>query len=325
LVSNVTSVSAQASWQAGGTPAPGTSYTVIYGQLGFNPSFGAQVTTSTTTAIISGLFVNTDYCYYVRQQCGGGAGTSPLAGPFCFRTAASGTAPFNDNPCGAVSLTLTPSGSPLQPVASTTLGSTTTTLSGITLPVCSPATAPRDVWFTMLPAFGAVSVTFTLTGAPAGMVRVYTTPNCANGFFTLVACRSSGASNVGLTSMTFPVTQGVRYYVAVSGYNNLDNQGAFTIAGSNTLSAARPQAETGALVVFPNPSNTGQLTLRLASAHAAGQATLFNALGQEVLRKAMPAGILEQTLRTSGLATGLYTLRVTVGDEVLTRKVVLEQ
>ena len=76
------------------------------------------------------------------------------------------------------------------------------------------------------------------------------------------------------------------------------------------------------LSVYPNPSNTGSLTLRL-DAPAAGTATLYNALGQPVLSQALAAGA-EATLPVRGLAAGLYTLRVQTGGAVLTRKVVLE-
>lgn len=75
--------------------------------------------------------------------------------------------------------------------------------------------------------------------------------------------------------------------------------------------------------MYPNPSNTGQLTMRLSGLNGVGQAALLNALGQVVSTKNL-SGTTEQTMSTRGLATGLYTLRVTVAGQVLTRKVVLE-
>jgi hypothetical protein len=123
--------------------------------------------------------------------------------------------------------------------------------------------------------------------------------------------------------MTFPVTPGQRYYLAVSGYANGDTPGGFTIAASNTLTNTRLQAETSALVVFPNPSNTGQLTMRLQRSAASGQATLLNTLGQTVLYVSVALGTTNQVLRTTGVAAGIYTLHVTVDKQVLTGKVVL--
>ncbi|MFD2721648.1 fibronectin type III domain-containing protein [Hymenobacter monticola] len=316
--------SAVLSWQPGGTPAAGTTYTVEFGPQGFTQGTGTTVAATGTTLTITGLTVSTQYCFYVRQNCPAPSGSSAFAGPFCFQTTTAPPAPANDDPCGAATLTLSASGSPLQPVSGTTVGATTSVQPGIGLPTCGPATTPGDVWFSMTPAAGITAVRLTITGAPAGMVRVFTAPSCSSGPFTLVSCQSSGAANttVGTVNLT-GLAAGQRYYVAVSGYANSDTPGAFTIAGA-TVTAARVHAESGSLLVFPNPSNTGQLTMRLSGLHGAMQATLLNALGQVVYKQSLPNGTTEQMLNTHGLATGLYTLRVVVGEEVLTRKVVLE-
>jgi hypothetical protein len=161
-----------------------------------------------------------------------------------------------------------------------------------------------------------------MTGTPAGMVRLYSSPSCSAGPFTLVTCQGSGASTAGLPTMTATgLTPGQRYYVAVSGYGGASLTGSFTIAG--TALATKVQAESKALLVYPNPSNTGQLTLRLSNL-GKGEATLLNALGQQVRTQALSSSTAEQTISTRGLATGVYTLRVQIGDDVLTRKVVLE-
>jgi hypothetical protein len=157
------------------------------------------------------------------------------------------------------------------------------------------------------------------------MVRVYASPSCSAGPFALVSCAASGANN---TALSAPVTAtgltvGTRYYIAVSGYGSSDTAGAFTITPTAGVLAARAQADSDALLVYPNPSSTGQLTLKLSGINAAGQATLLNALGQ-VVRTTALTGTAEQTLPTRGLATGVYTLRVEANGQVLTRKVVLE-
>ena len=110
--------------------------------------------------------------------------------------------------------------------------------------------------------------------------------------------------------------------MAVSGFGSSDNTGAFTVSATNLLGTQGP-LNTEALVVYPNPSATGQLTLRLSGVAGSGQATLLNALGQVVLTKLL-APATEQVLSTKGLATGIYTLRVSIGGQVLTRKVMLE-
>jgi hypothetical protein len=311
----ITNTTAVLNWSA--TTGTGSTFTVIYGPTGFTPPSGTGSTTltgiTTQTTTLTGLQANTAYQFYVQQVCGGFNGSSTLTGPISFTTPL--TPPTNDDPCGATAFGTTA-------VTGSNVGATTT--AGPTNPVCSTASAPKDVWFSFVPT--ATSTALTLTGAPAGTVRVYSGASCS-ATLTLLTCSSSGANN---TALTAPVnvtglTAGTRYYVAVSGYGSNDTAGSFTIAGTNlaTPTATRVQADTDALLVYPNPSSTGQLTLKLSGINGAGQASLLNALGQVVLTKNL-TGTAEQTLSTRGLAAGLYTLRVAAGAQVLTRKVVLE-
>ena len=324
--SGITATGATLSWQPVGTPAPGTTYSLEYGLQGFTLGSGTIVAGLTSpTRAVTLLAPNTTYCFYVRQMCGGTAGTSVYAGPFCFTTPAATPTPANDDPCGALALTLTTASGPGQTVLGTNVGATTSTQAGLGSPTCSANPTPRDVWFTMVPAPGTTAITLSLSGAAAGMVRVFTAPSCSAGPFALVACQSSGAPNTGLSSMSLTgLVPGRTYYVAVSGYGPNDTPGSFSLEGTNGPLATRPRAETNALLVYPNPSNTGQLTLRLRGTSGQGEAVLLNAIGQSVLSFRVPAGTAEQVLVTKGLATGVYTLRLVVGTQVLTRKVVLE-
>jgi hypothetical protein len=223
------------------------------------------------------------------------------------------TAPTNDEPCGALAIgTGVLNGS--------NLGASTSLQPGISLPACSPANSPRDVWFTITPSGTSTALTFT--GSAAGMVRVFSSPSCAAGPFAQLLCAGTAPNtSVGTVNVT-GLTARQRYYVAVSGFGSADAPGSFTVAGTNLL-GSRAQAESPALVVYPNPSSTGQLALRLAAGHPAGRATLLNALGQAVLHQALTTAP-EQALSTRGLAAGVYTLRVQLGNQTLTRKVVLE-
>ena len=312
-VTNLTSTSTTINWSV--PVATGSTFTVIYGPTGFNPQTGGTTLPNITaqSVALTGLASNTAYQVYVQQVCGSFNGSSTLSTVFSFSTPL--TATNNDEPCNAVLLGNTV-------LNGTNVGATTSIQNGINTPACSPAATPKDVWFMMTPS--GTTTTLTLTGNPAGMVRVFTTPDCAAGLFTQVFCLASGANNTALSGpVVIPgLTAGQRYYVAVSGYGSSDTPGSFTIVGTSLL-ASKAQAETNALVVFPNPSNTGQLTLRLSGLNGGGQATLLNALGQVVLTKTL-TGTVEQTLTTRNLATGMYTLRVTVAGQVLTRKVVLE-
>jgi hypothetical protein len=309
---NVTNTTATLSWQAP-SPAPtGATYELEYGVQGFTQGTGTAVIGLTNpTYALTNLQANTTYCFYVRTNCGTTNGSSSYVGPICFTTPL--TVPNNDEPCGAITLgTTTLTGS--------NVGSTTSFQNGIPLPTCSSAQQPKDVWYAFTAT--ATSMTFNMTGTAAGLVRVFSSPSCSAGPFTQVACQASAGSNQSVGRVVVPgLTTGTRYYLAVSGYGSADTPGSFTVLG--TVTGTRAQAETDALVVYPNPSNTGQLTLRLGALTGAGQATLLNALGQVVATKNL-TGTAEQTMSTRGLATGLYTLRVTIAGQVLTRKVVLE-
>ena len=306
----LTNTTANVSWSAVSS-GTGSTYTVIYGPTGFSPpGSGTSVTGITgTSTTLTGLTANTAYQFYVRQICGGFNGSSVLTGPFSFATTLA--APANDEPCGAITLTG-------NTISGSNVGATTSFQNGINLPACSSAQAPKDVWF----AFTATGTTKSLavTGTAAGLVRVFTSPDCVAGPFAMVFCQAGASNNQNAGALNITgLTAGTRYYLAVSGYGSSDTTGPFAVL------AAKTQAETNALLVFPNPSATGQLTLRLSGPGlaGAGQASLLNALGQVVLIKALN-GTAEQVLSTRNLAAGLYTLRVAVAGQILTRKVVLE-
>ena len=309
----LTNTTALATWS--GTLSAGSTYSVIYGANGFIPTATGTTISGLTanTATLTGLSPTTAYQFYVQQICGGFNGSSTLAGPFSFTTPL--TAPTNDDPCGATALSATP-------VSASNVGSTTTVTGNMNLPACAGGQQPADVWFAFTAS--ATTSTITLTGSAAGTLRVYSSPSCSAGPFNSVFCVGSGANN---TAFAAPVAVtglavGQRYYVAVSGYGSSDTRGAFTIAATNVL-ATRAKTNSSALSVFPNPSTTGQLTLRL-NGLGASQATLLNALGQRVRTLSLPAGQAEHTLTTQGLAAGVYTLRVQAGNEAFTQKVVLE-
>jgi hypothetical protein len=308
----LTGNTAAISWSA---PAvSGSTFTVVYGPSGFSPTGTAGTTVTGLTGMsttLTNLSPSTAYCFYVQQVCSGTNGSSNLIGPVCFTTPLG--APANDEPCGALALGSTT-------ITSSNSGATTSAQNGILTPACSPAALPKDVWFSFAPA--GTTASLTLTGTAAGMVRVFTSPNCTAGPFNQVFCQGVGNNtNVGPVALS-GLTPGQTYYVAVSGYGGSDPAGSFTVAATNIL-AAHAAAEAEALRVFPNPSGTGQLTLHLGVSHGVGQATLLNTLGQ-VVRAQRLSEATEQTLSTTGLAPGLYTLHVTLPGQAFTRKVMLE-
>ncbi|MBD2766914.1 fibronectin type III domain-containing protein [Hymenobacter sp. BT664] len=314
--SNATQNGATLSFALGGG---GGTATLIYGPAGFDPATsGTSVVGATSPLTLTTLQPSTAYQFYVRQNCGGAAGTSPLAGPINFATT-----PTNDDPCAAIVL---PLNSTCVPLNTTNLGATITTSPSVSASACTGVNfTPRDVWFSFTTAAtgpGSTAVRISVTGSSASIVQALRGTSCT-GPFVNVRC-VGGQSNVAapaldLTSLTASTT----YWVRVHTFQFNDLLGAFSIcATASTVSAARAQAEADGLLVSPNPSASGEFTLHRSSAQA-GEASLFNALGQCVLRQSLrPAA--EQTVDARSLAPGLYTLRVAAGGQVLTRRVVLE-
>ena len=313
-VTNVTNTTAQLNWIAPAGSTAGITYDLEYGPQGFTLGSGTVVTGLTATSFqLTNLTASRPYSFFVRRNCGTTNGASAYVGPTSFTTPL--TAPLNDEPCGAVALVT-------GTVNSSTVGATTSSQTGISTPSCAGGALPKDVWFRFSPS--GTSTTLTITGTAAGALRVFTAPDCATGPFTQVFCQGASASNTGFTApIVVPgLTPGQRYYAAVSGFASADLGGAFTLTATALL-ANRPQVNAAALLVYPNPSNTGQLALRLNGLSGNGNATLLNALGQVVRTQKLNLAN-EQTLTTRGLATGVYTLRVQAGADVFTRKVVLE-
>lgn len=75
-----------------------------------------------------------------------------------------------------------------------------------------------------------------------------------------------------------------------------------------TATAAPRPART--LLVYPNPSASGQLTLALAGPPATAELRIYNALGQLMVRRKLPATTQPLPLDLSGLPVGVYLLRV---------------
>ncbi|GAA4384117.1 hypothetical protein GCM10023186_26000 [Hymenobacter koreensis] len=322
IARSVTSSTAVLEWA--GAASSTATFTVEYGLSGFTVGTGTVVTNITgLTTTLTNLAANTNYCYYVKQVCApGSTSTSQNAGPICFRTAP--TAALNNEPCGAPALTVNASGA-ITPVSGSNVGATFTSLPGIVTPACSPANAPRDIWYTLTMPANTTSLAFGMTGAATGMVRLYTAATCSTAF-TQVACRASSGANQSVGNVTFTgLTAGTTYYLAISGYGNGDTQGNFTLG---TVLSNRRSLSTGVVDVFPNPTSSGELSVRISGAGAArnGQATLINALGQVMRTQPLTLtnGGVEQKLSTVGLSTGVYTLRLQVGQELVTRQVVVE-
>lgn len=160
--------------------------------------------------------------YYVRVW--GNAGTSGT-----FNICAVSLA--NDDPCGAVALTV---GSSCTNTATTNLYATSST--GIPAPGCGNYTT-GDVWYTFVaPASGKTTVTTSANGLTDSGVAIYTATACS-GTFTLVSCSGNGNGNMGSIAST-GLTAGQTYYVRAWGESGA--QGTFNICAFEPIANDDP-------------------------------------------------------------------------------------
>ncbi|MDJ0367901.1 T9SS type A sorting domain-containing protein [Hymenobacter sp. H14-R3] len=104
-------------------------------------------------------------------------------------------------------------------------------------------------------------------------------------------------------------------------------QGRFTVTFSATALAATPAALAAAVSLYPNPA-TAQVAVSLPGVAGAStvQADVLDALGRVVLRQqaSLPASGTTLTLPTAQLPSGVYVVRLTAGEVVLSRRLTIQ-
>jgi hypothetical protein len=144
--------------------------------------------------------------------------------------------PANDNPCGAVVLTV---GATCTLTAATNVGATGT--AGIPAPGCAAYTS-GDVWFSFVaPASGNVLAQTTANSLTDGGMALYSATACA-GTFTLIECDDNdGAGNMADIQRT-ALIPGTTYYLRVWG--NAGATGTFNICVRSLLANDDPCGAT---------------------------------------------------------------------------------
>jgi hypothetical protein len=171
--------------------------------------------------------------YYLRvYHSGTGSGTTPVngtttltsAGYFYIGVYATPTPPVNDDPCGAVNLTVanTCTNYTDNTVTSTTsiLSSTTTTSNGIAAPTCAGAgTSVNDVWFkfTATSANALISVTPVAGFDAAFQVDSIVSGTCGGNNLVLnpIVCVNAGTTGAVETTIFSNLVVGHIYYIRV--------------------------------------------------------------------------------------------------------------
>jgi len=173
-------------------------------------------------------------------------------------------------------------------------------------------------------AFTAATVLALNVGVPAAGTYTLAAAELANLPAGLTATLRDAA-----TGQLTPLAAGTAYSFSVTA-----SEAATLLTGRFTLqfSSASPLATAASLVatevtVYPNPAH-GRFTVLVPAVAAAPavQAELLNTLGQVVRRQSasLPAAGATLTVETTGLAAGVYTLRLTAGASTLAKRVVLQ-
>lgn len=314
-VGSITNTSATLTFTAG---AANTSYTVTYFPTA-TPAATQTLTPAPTASpiVIPGLAPATAYTVRIAAVCAAGSNSGTTQGTF---TTLAGPPPANDNPTGAIALVVS---NICVPVAGTNVNATTTTPVGYPNPPATPcgvASSPRDVWYSFNSG-NSTGVRLTVTGNPAGLVRVFSATSNA-GPFTQVVCSAGATTNsVAAPANATGLRTNTVYYVSVAGYGSTDITGPFTICATSLMSSNRAALSGGQLALYPNPASASvALGLPGLPAVRSARVEVINALGQVLRTQTVATSPLgnEATLDIAGLATGLYTVRVQAGAETAT-------
>ena len=232
--------------------------------------------------------------YYVRvYHAGTGSSQAPTAGT---TTAEAGMPDFsicvnevvpppsNDDPCGAVPLTVGTSCTPYSdnslPSNTSFLTATTTTVSGVTTPSCTGAGASvNDVWFSFVaPGSGAVNVDITPVAGVNPAVQIYSaTGSCpATLALTSIGCVNGAGTGSAELVVASSLTPGATYYIRV--YQHPSGTGGAPVSNSQfSICVYAPLPSCPATFTPTNGANTClSTTSTLLSWTAATNATGYD-------------------------------------------------
>jgi hypothetical protein len=174
------------------------------------------------------------------------------------------------------------------------------------------------LWFTFTPVTsGTVDIVLSnVAGTFDPQMDIYS-GSC--GTFSCVASADTGGAGGGESIIAQAVTAGTQYFINVGYYSGINNlpEGSFDISVTGTFTLGIDIMDTNAFTYFPNPVKN---TLQLNAQSNIQNVSIFNMLGQEVLRTA-PNNV-NSTVDMSALQTGAYFVKVTINDRTETVRVI---
>ena len=317
LAASVTSATeADISWDAGNTPAE-TAWEYVVQAPGTGAPAGAGTATTSNPTSLTGLTDGNSYEFYVRADCGGGT-FSAWSGPFEWLQVLP---PANDDLCNAQPIALDTTGTSGD---YTTVGATSEASEPVA--ACFNAGINGSVWFSfMAPASGEVEVSTDYTGGTLTdtEIAVYDAAGvtCSD-LSTLGAelgCDQDSGTDEDFNSVLAltGLTPGGTYYVQVDRWGTAAD-GTFGIQVFDQVTLGTSDVENeSAFTYYPNPV---QNTLTLNAQNTIENITMYNMLGQEVLR-ANPNNV-DSELDMSSLQNGTYFVKVTIANVTKTIRVI---
>jgi hypothetical protein len=308
------------------TLAAGASTTVTFAAF---PATNAGTNTLTVTVPTDGVATNNTQTYTQQVQATTFAVADPNQG------ATNGSVGFTSS-AGAAA------GTGIFAVKYTATAARTVTAVNAWLDG-APASVGRTVYAVVLSSTGAIlgrTPDYVIQTADIGAYKAFTfaTPVAVPvgefyAGFAQAAAPTGTAPFFPLGLQTeVPTRTGTFYSTALTGGTPADaatnNLGRFMIeAVTNAILSTRNAALEQAVSVFPNPAHQ-DFTLRLPAmaGQRTAQLTLINALGQQVQSRTVQlnAAGTDTQMNVSGLAKGIYTLRIQTAEQVATKQVSVE-
>jgi hypothetical protein len=177
------------------------------------------------------------------------------------------------------------------------------------------------VWYTFTPITGG-TVDIAVTGVTGWdpELAIYS-GSC--GTFTCEDSADSGGTGSGESLTGVTVVAGTQYFINIGYWSgSTDNsEGPFTIdiSTSDTVGLSVEDNVIEGFSIYPNPVND---RLHLTALDNIDELSVYNLLGQEVLRT--QPKVLSTEVDMSNLPTGMYVVKVRVGEQLGTYRIVKE-
>lgn len=306
-----TTTDSDISWTPGNSPSAGAWEYVVQAS-GTGEPVGGGTATTTSTVTVTGTS-GTEYEFYVRADCGGGS-YSAWSGPFTWTQALP---PANDDCANATAVTALPFNETIDASAATNNAGFITDCNAL-----SGYGMNDGVWYTFTVATSG-TIDIAISGVDASFDPKLDLYSGSCGTFTCETASDIGGNGTDESISGHAVVAGIQYFINIGNWSGTsDNpEGPFTIDISTVDTTVLPVEDSfiDGFSIFPNPVND---ILRFNAQDDIKSISIYNLLGQEVLARAPNA--VQSEVSMSNLPTGIYIVKVKVGEQLGTYKIIKE-